>query len=514
VSILAGDGHGTFQLGAEVSTGSKPSDVSIADFDDNTFLDIAVTNQGAASVSVLLATQMGRYDERFDYSTASHNPVSSVVTDLNHDNRPDIVTASLGATSEGHGGTISVYTGAGDGTFIGPVTYGVLGGACSSVAVGDLDRSGSLDLALTARDSSALSVVLAATDGTFVNSWKDVPSGGGSPTTVTMADINGDTSVDVIASLIGAPTVDIGVFPGDGAGQLSLPGYYAAGGNVNAVVVGDLNHDAFADLVVANLPGSLTVLLGAGNGNFAQPVPYPAGQYPYSPKLADLNDDGHIDIVTAVSQSDAVSVYLGVGDGSFALPIESNSGAFPVGIAVGDVNGDRVLDLITTNTVPTNSISVLIGRGDGTFERSVDLATGQAPSSPSLADIDSDGTLDLIVVSRDDQSVKVMLGDGHGEFRSAGTFLTEKDPRSIYPGDIDGDGYVDLVVSNGSNFTITVFLGPLYLPLQRRYDFGLTGCPTDLAVGDLNSDGKLDIATANSHAGSLSVLFNSCQQLR
>src|SRR5439155_19579839 len=108
------------------------------------------------------------------------------VGDVETDGKQDLAVVTVG---NGNGGSsISILLGNGDGTFHAAGNYPASFG--NSVAVGDFNRDGKLDLAVLNFGTSSVSVLLGNGDGTFrtaVNYGADNAS-----ISVAVGDFNGD----------------------------------------------------------------------------------------------------------------------------------------------------------------------------------------------------------------------------------------------------------------------------------------------------------------------------------
>jgi hypothetical protein len=331
------------------------------------------------------------------------------------------------------------------------------------------------------------------------------------PSSIAVGDFNGDGILDLAVANAGSNNVTILLGNGDGTFTATATSP-ATGTEPTFIVSGDFNGDGIPDLAVANwVSNTVTILLGNGDGTFTATATSPeTGTTPVSITVGDFNGDGILDLAVLNQGSNTVTILQGNGNGTFTATATSPAtGTTPVSITVGDFNGDGILDLTVLNQ-GSNTVTILLGNGDGTFTPTAtptpgSQATGVYPISIAVGDFNGDGKLDL-AVANDDGSVTVLLGNGNGTFTATPTSpQTGTTPVSVAVGDFNGDGIPDLAVvtsfreGNESFFyTVWILLGDGKGKFPLTVSNGQTG-PTQYfiragAVGDFNGDGIPDLA--------------------
>ena len=388
----------TYLARVNYTVGSGPAEDRVADVNGDGKLDIVAENASSNSVSVLLGNGDGTFKPAVSYATDS-NPWSLQVGDVNGDGKLDIVTCNEAAS------TVSVLLGNGDGTFKTAVNYSTGAGTSPEcMRLGDLTGDGRLDIITANAGTNNISVLLNKGDGTFGS--PTTFNTATHPTSIAVGDLNGDGKQDIVTA--NYATNNVSVLAGNGDGTFKAAVNYPCGSEPETVELADLNGDAHLDIVTANYVNSASVLLNKGDGTFATNVDYATGAGPYSLSLADLNHDGIVDIVTVNHAGNNVSVLLGNGDGTFATHADYATGNGPFWVALGDFNGDGYGDIAVTNE-SDGTVSVLLGSGyyrpasgklsasfaglaDGTWYlhvRAVDTAGVGGPTSTCQINVDT-----------------------------------------------------------------------------------------------------------------------------
>jgi hypothetical protein len=175
-----GNSNGIFRAAVNYNAGTSPRSLAVGDFNGDGRLDLAAANYGSflnsqftnSSVSVLIGNGDGTFDSAVKYD-AGEGPLSVVVADFNGDGRLDLAVANNRSRN------VSLLWGRGDGTFDDPVNFAA-GLNPRSLAVGDFNGDGQLDLAVV--NDGGVSVLL----NTCATAGIDLDIGLGT-TTVTLS---------------------------------------------------------------------------------------------------------------------------------------------------------------------------------------------------------------------------------------------------------------------------------------------------------------------------------------
>ena len=293
-------------------------------------------------------------------------------------------------------------------------------------AFGDFDEDGRGDIVVAEHDEGPRLFVLRGTaDGGF-------ELAAGSPFvvdatphvhTVAAGDIDGDGHLDIVTD--SWPENRLVLVHGRGDGSFEAPGRQipVPPAPINNLRGGDLNGDGTLDIVTpAHDREAVTVLLGDGVGGFAQAPgsPYPSFGGFSTVSLADLDRDGDLDVAevhrsdaSTQYKQDALSLLLNDGTGRLAhapgSPLTSLSGRANA-LGVGDATGDGWPDVVTLSE-STRVLTLFAGGPSGWRNLGSNTPGGQ-PRDVELGDLDGDGRAEVIVTDADGGRLLILGVDG------------------------------------------------------------------------------------------------------
>jgi hypothetical protein len=499
VDIFLGKGDGTFVTGTTYAAGQFSHGLVVGDFNGDGTEDLAVATYGdtgnPGAVSVLLGNGDGTFQAPRD-TPLGEIPQGLTAGDFNGDGKFDLA-ATLADSSGPLGNSLLVLLGQGDGTFQSSASY-IVGSQAGGgdVKAADLNGDGTLDLVVADYGSDEVCVRLGNGDGTFQKPTNY--SVGSGPQSIASADFNGNGVQDLVTANYNSN--DVSVLLGNGDGSFEPPVTCAAGLNPLAVTIGDFNGDGVPDLAVADGDGTVSVLLGNGDGTFQTAIHVPTVPGTRFVATGDFNGDGIADLVTATDNS--VNVLLGNGDGTFGAPVTYSLPGGIQFVKVADLLGNGHLDLITANDAVhhPNSVCVLLGNGDGSFQNAVQYLVNGPAVSVAVGDFNGDGILDLATGS------DLLLGNGDGTFQNAIAY--GGGGGAVAAVDLNGDGILDLVTAHPYGNDLRVLLGNGDGTFRVDRDYAVGRHPVSLVVSDFNGDGSLDVAVANSDSNDVTILIN------
>lgn len=254
VSVLLGDGEGGLSAPTDFAVLAGLTSVALGDVNGDGDLDIVtcnkyIQNEAAAGMSVLLGNGDGTFGSSTNYPISS-TPQSVVLGDVSDDGNLDAVLSS------DVGGKVFVVLGDGMGGFGAATEFPAQYGTNDS-ALGDLNSDGDLDIVTANSGSDTLSVLIGNGHGAFANptQFGAAPS----PKAVALGDVNGDGDVDAVSA--NADGNNMSVLLGNGSGGLGSKSDFDIGSHAYSAALGDLNGDGKLDIASSSSPANSAYVL-------------------------------------------------------------------------------------------------------------------------------------------------------------------------------------------------------------------------------------------------------------
>ncbi|CAF1172305.1 unnamed protein product [Adineta steineri] len=205
--VFLGTGNGTFSSPLIFPTGhnSQPRSLNVGDFNNDGHLDIAVTNENAVNVGVFIGCGNGTFEvQKQSFTFIGSDPTNLAVGDFDSDTHPDIVT------SNDNENIICILSGYSNGIFDVRQKFFIKSVSTTpSVAVGDFNCDGHLDIAIGTTGPYGIDVLLGYGDGHFDTQTIFSTEVFETDIMIVVHDFNGDTYQDIIAIDVGFNTIDI-----------------------------------------------------------------------------------------------------------------------------------------------------------------------------------------------------------------------------------------------------------------------------------------------------------------
>jgi hypothetical protein len=516
ISVLVGHGDGTFATASMFPAGNGPTALAEADLNGDGRLDIAVADSGdsddnAQGVSILLGNGDGTFLAPISYP-AGMRPSSIVAGDWTGDGVIDLAVADLGSDD------VTVLIGDGHGGFQAPyaVPLGDKAGEPVAITAGDFTGDRVLDLAVLDQSTNSVSILVGNRRGRFV-AQPPIPLGEAQfnlPMAIVAGDFTGDHIFDlaVASQSLGAPD-NVSILLGAGDGSFELQPTIDLGTSLvpSSIIAGNFFGGPLG-LAVADSRNKVSLLQGDGRGGFQVSELELGGEIHASAvATGDFTGDGRTDLAIASQSPNSVVVELNLGNGQFAQP--GSVGLVPHDTPlIADLNSDGVSDVVILD----GAGDILFRQGQpgrpGSFAPPVtvnrgrpsrDIASMSTPFGPVLAAVDARGDAVSLYIYR------------AGTFFWVGSSQTGRLPAQLVTGDLLGDGGNDLLVRNAGDGTLTVipegvvadilgFAGGPLSTVTLQVGVGVS----DVALVDTAGSGRTDIVVTNKLSGRVGVIRN------
>ena len=362
------------------------------------------------------------------------------------------------------------------------------GGKPRSMAMGDLNGDGRIDLVVTEPGTAQIAVYLQRSDGKLAGR-RTFPSLSES-SALRVADLDGDGRAEVVVLSPAERAVGITSMK---EGRMAFPELVQLDGVPKAIDTGDLNGDGKRQLVIVTEKKKLRRLVI--HGGDAKPRELKELRNPPDDLMVmDLDQDQKPDILF-FDRFGPLQVIFG-SDGKL-VKIDSLAKLGRANVGLADIDGDSKPELLVTNKNFARAVTYDRKKG----LRIKDQANGRSPTSQVKGvvtiDLDGDGKAEIALFDREKKVVTILKRGDAGVFEIVGNVkVGELDYGAIFSRDINGDKRADLVVFGRNRFAV-MYAGGDIRELRAEHsvesnvrDARLAG----FAVGDLNGDNQPDIA--------------------
>ncbi len=375
ISVMLGNGDGTFRPKVDYAAGGFLQDLAAGDFNGDGRPDLIVTNNDSRiSMTLLLGNGDGTFATPVSFpNDTGFDAPSIAVADFDHDSRLDVVIAhQLNCFSSSCiiGNSISLLRGIGDGSFQ-PAQEIQVGSGPAKLSVADFNNDGHSDLSIAAAGGKVF-VLLGIGDGTFRQLPNLTLTPGVDNTDIDSGDFNGDAIQDLAIAADADHRTFVLLGNGDGTFRQSASILDGIQERPGQLTVADFNGDSFQDIALgmslccsAQGDGMIGILYGNGTGTFKPVVRYlipgfVTGNAGGSLIASDFDGDGKQDIVFQVRGNNPGSTVLTNSTGRANAPLAFGGISIAPSSVIGGTQAEVNVSLAPGAVAPAGSTSLTI----------------------------------------------------------------------------------------------------------------------------------------------------------
>jgi hypothetical protein len=357
---------------------------------------------------------------------------------------------------------------------------GLAGVYASAAAWGDYDNDGDLDILLMGRTAAGYATRVYRNDGSGQFTDMNVSVASGYRGSVAWGDYDNDGDLDIVITAL----IDLGpqsydsfsrVYRNDGSGVFTDVNAGLVGVCDSAVAWGDYDNDGDLDILVAGSARFPTsrIYRNDGGGAFSDIGAGLAGIQcrPGAVAWGDYDNDGDLDVLLAgkTGAGEIACVYRNDGNGTFTDIGAGLVGVIAGSVAWGDYDNDGDLDILIAGfswaAGGTNLTKLYRNDGAGVFTAIDAGLLGVNSGDVAWGDYDNDGDLDILVAGWTGTALasRIYRNDGSGGFAETGAGLPGVYEAALAWGDYDGDQDIDILLTG------SIGGYPDYLPVARIY---------------------------------------------
>ena len=362
--------------------GISEGEVAWGDFDNDGLLDLVIT--GSEITRIYRNEGNGIFTD-IDAGLPGVQDCSVAWGDFDNDGLPDLVIA--GSTGHDQPDITRIYRNEGNGVFT-DINAGLSGVRHSSVAWGDFDNDGLLDLVIAGYtgSTSITRIYRNEGNGVFTDINVGLPGANGS---VAWGDYDNDGLLDLVIAGSSSSGLITRIYRNDGNGIFTDIDAWLPRVSSGSVAWGDFDNNGLLDFVITGSSnnGSITrIYRNEGSGIFSDINAGLPGIYNSEVAWGDFDNDGLLDLAIAgydVNYNRITRVYRNEGNDVFTDINAGLSGVIYASVAWGDFDNNGLLDLVIAGSSNNGSITRI-------YRNNLDVPVNNSPLAPENIIITND----------------------------------------------------------------------------------------------------------------------------